>query len=343
MIILPDSELKENIQKAEVFLIGDVRDVLYSRAERVVALPSLLHGLGVCGTDNPMTVGEGIVVRGRAAKTSPDSDAGLKVDYLTSSEGLYSPFLVGWRAKSSFTTQFISESGLSLNQLYQSVFLELQECNPLLPQEYVFLEIFGLFQPEDIFDRALQLPVSQGHVLTTSAEHAVNFFKPRIIYNDLINRSASVERLMPLCVVGMGHLRDGPPQSVAGLNERVFYAPPLTAQFASSADRTKHVSFQVVSHNHALGWQSQQWFNENLLSSVREGSQLGSEAFQGERTFADELLEWHPDYLVHLDDWTIMKAATVRIYLAQANRFKIQTIESRSIGNAPELINRDAD
>lgn len=310
MIIRPESDLRENIQHAEVFLIGDVRDVVYSRAERVVALPNLAHGLGVCGEDDPITVGEGIVVRGRRAKTSPDADAGSKIDYLPSSKDLYSPFLVGWNAKPSFTTQFVSASGISLNQVYQAIFLDLRERKLLQDHRYVFVEMFGSFKPEDIFDRALQRPINRGHVLTTSTEHFEKFFKTKIIYNDLINRGTSLDSLIPLCVVGMAYLGDISVEAVAGLNERIFYAPPVSAKPPSADALDDHVGPQVLSHSHALGWRSEQSFKN------RDSSLL------------DELLEGYPDYLVHLEDWSIVRSATVNIYLAEKNRFNIRGLST---------------
>lgn len=306
MILLPESDLSENIQNAEVFLIGDVRDVLYSRAERVVALPNLVHGLGVCGEDDPVTTGEGIVVRGRAAKTAPDRDAGIKIDYLTSSKELFSPFLVGWNGEPSFTTQFTHESGISLTQVYQKIFMSLREQNLRQDHRYVFVEMLGSFKPEDIFDRALQHPVNQGNVLTTSTEHFPKFFKTRIIHNDLINRNAAVDSLVPLCVVGMAYLCDGPIAVADGLNERVFYPPPLSAKPASPDVPSEYTGLQILSHSHALGWRSEQ-LPTSRLSSL------------------DKLLQHHPDYLVHLDDWSVMRSASVKIFLATENQFNIET------------------
>lgn len=302
MKLRPESDLTENIQNAEVFLIGDVRDVLYSRAERVVALPNLVHGVGVCGDEDPITTGEGIVVRGRAAKTAPDADAGIKVDYLTSSKSLYSPFLVGWNAEPSFNTQFIAESGISLTQVYQAIFQDIRERKFLQDHKYIFVEMLASFKPEDIFDRALQCPVNEDHVLTTSTEHFAKFFKARIIYNDLINRSASLDSLVPLCVVGIAYLCDSPDQVAAGINERVFYAPPMSAKPGSPDVSSDHAGYEVLSHSHALGWRSEQLPKSSL-------SRL------------DELLEHHPDYLVHLDDWSIMRSATVKIYLANETQW----------------------
>lgn len=304
MILLAESDLRKNIQNAEVLLIGDVRDVLYSRAETVVALPNLFHGVGVCGEDDPITTGEGIVVRGRAAKTSPDPDAGVKVDYLTSSKGLYSPFLIGWNAEPSFTTQFSCESGISLTQVYQAIFQDIRERKLRQDHKYVFVEMLASFKPEDIFDRALQCPVDRGHVLTTSTEHFARFFKTRIIYHDLINRSASLDTLVPLCVVGMAYLCDKPVKVVARLNERVFYPPPLSAKPALPDAPSDHAGNRILSHSHALGWRSEQ---------LPENRHCG----------LDELLEYHPDYLVHLDDWSVMRSATVKIYLAKEIRFNI--------------------
>lgn len=302
MKLRPESDLTENIQNAEVFLIGDVRDVLYSRAEGVMALPNLVHGVGVCGEEDPITTGEGIVVRGRAAKTAPYTDAGIKVDYLTSSKGLYSPFLVGWNAEPSFTTQFLSESGISLTQVYHAIFQDIREREFLQDHKYIFVEMLASFKPEDIFDRALQRPVHQGHVLTTSTEHYASFFKARIIYNDLINRSASLDSLVPLCVVGIAYLCDSSVEVVAGLNERVFYAPPVSAKPAWPYASSDHAGSEILSHSHALGWRSEQ-LPKSCLSRL------------------DELLQHHPDYLVHLDDWSIMRSATVKIYLANETQW----------------------
>jgi hypothetical protein len=307
MKIRTESDLRENLRNAEVFLIGDVRDVVYSRAERVVALPKLVHGLGVCGENDPSTLGEGIVVRGRAAKTPPDSDAGLKVDYVASSEGLYSSFLVGWNAEPSFTTQFVSESGISLNQFYQAIFMDLRERELLRDHDYVFAEMFGLFKPEDIFDRALQCPINRGHVLTTSPEHSAKFFKTKVIYSDLVQRNASLDRLIPLCVVGMAYLCENSVQTADGLNERVFYAPPLSANPPSSDALDEHSGPRVLSHNHALGWRRERFHENHTDESLHE----------------DELLDSHPDYLIHLDDWSTVRSATVKIYLAEKDRFTL--------------------
>jgi hypothetical protein len=222
------------------------------------------------------------------------------------------------------TTEFISDAGITLNQLYQSIFSYLAESGFPPNFEYVFLELVGLFKPDDISDRALQKPVNQGNVLTTSAEHARTFFKPKIIYNDLVERGASLGELFPLCVVGAGHLRDVSEPSGKSLSERIFYRPPQVNASTSPSTTTDGDSARVLSHNHALGWRGESSFVGRLLSSLQSRSHEGGEAPARDEGLLEELLTRRPDYLVHLDDWSVVTAATVNIYLTPADCFQIQ-------------------
>lgn len=323
MITLTEDQFYENVRRTETFFIGDVRDVIHSRAERVRALPSLSHGLGACGTDDPATAGESIVVRGRAAKTLPDADAGIKLQYGAGAEEFYTPFFLGWNGRPSLVARFASDAGVTLNQLYQSVFSRLAEDGRLPDFGYAFLELVGLFRPDDISDRALRRPVNRGDVLTTSAEHAPSFFKSRIIYQDLVGRRSSLDELFPLCVVGAGHFRDGTDAGTDALSERIFYRPPRVDAARAPEETADREPARVLSHNHALGWLGQGSFAEQLLSSTQARS--GPESAAYDDYLLESLLKRQPDYLVHLDDWSMMRAGAANIYLAPRHRFNVQS------------------
>lgn len=316
--------MDENIRRSNLFFIGDVRDVIHSRAARVRPLPELLYGLGACGTDDPATAGESIVVRGRYASTLPDSDAGIKIEYRTSSRGFHTPFFLGWNGEPSLATDFISDGGITLNQLYLSIFSHLRGLGPSWNFEYVFLELVGLFRPHEISDRALQRPVNQGDVLTTGPEHAERFFKSRIIYNDLDRRGESLEDLFPLCVVGIGHCRRASAVGDKSLSERIFYRPPQIPESAPAREAHGAGSSEVRSHNHALGWRGESSVAERLLEVIRSEDRPEPEARARALDLEERLLSRRPDYLIHLDDWSVVTAAAVKIYLTPEQSFNLQ-------------------
>lgn len=323
MRIQSKGELGENIRRSELFFIGDVRDVIHSRAARVRPLPELRHGLGACGTQDPATAGESIVVRGCCAATLPNEDAGIKIEYRASSQGFHTPFFLGWNGEPSLVTDFISDTGVTLNQIYQSIFTHLRRLGPPWNFEYVFIELIGLFKPHEISDRALQRPVDRGDVLTTTPEHAGSFFKSRIIYNDLVRRGESLEDLFPLCVVGVGHFRGASAAGNKALSERIFYRPPQIPTAAPAHQARDIESDEVRTHNHALGWRGETSFAGRLLETLLSQSRSEAETEACEPDL-EELLSRRPDYLIHLDDWSVVTAAAVKIYLAPEQSFNIQ-------------------
>lgn len=309
-------------KETEIFFVGNVQDVIFSRAKNTIRLPRLFNGFGACGTNNPATVGEGIIFRGCTAGTPANPLAGINIDYHIQLDEIYTPFFVGWNGSPSFIINFISETGITLNQLYQDIFSKIQRLESSENFEYVFLEIIGLFNPTDIFDRALQKRVDNGNVLTTLPENAGKFFKSRIIYSDLVSRNVSTAKLFPLFISGAGYFcKDS--VELQPLRETVFYMPPQqmekTEINASDSDIEK-----VLTHNHALGWRGGESTAENLLSSICAGVQSADNA-QTVEDSVNELLKYEPDYLVHLDDWSILKAATVKVFLADSNHFNIKS------------------
>lgn len=314
-----DGALDESIRRTMPILVGDVRDVIYSRAGRVSVMPHVSHGFGACGSEEPATVGESVVVRGCAAATPPDDSAGLKINYNPSTREFYTPFFCGWNGQPSLSTRFCLDPGITLNELYQSIFSHLSTLRLLPNPDYVFLELMGLFRPNEISDRALKRPVNQGNVLTTAAEHADRFFQTRIIFNDLASHRAMPDELVPLCIVGAGHCGDNSNLKDDSISARIFYLPPYTPT-------TAYDPGQIRTHNHGLGWRSESQYVQRLLAFTQMEGRPGSGSIAGEQELADQLLKHQPDYLVHLDDWSTVRAGIVKIYIAHNESFNVHPV-----------------
>jgi hypothetical protein len=327
MEIRLEPNLDKNVKETEVFFIGDVRDVIFSRAKNTVRLPHLFNGFGACGMKNPATTGEGIIFRGCVAGTPPAQHAGVSINYRIQPEETYTPFFVGWNGSHSFVVNFISETGITLNELYRNIFLKLGELKPAQNFEYIFLEIIGFLSPKDIFDRALQKRVDKANVLTTLTENAGQFFKTRIIYDDLSRRNISTEKLFLLCITGAGYLSKDSVSKPLPVGETVFYVPPQKMEKPSTNDADTNRE-NVLTHNHTIGWRGENPVTESLLSSIHAGIQSahGSETVENS---VNKLLKYKPDYLVHLDDWSVLKAAAVKVFLAASDYFNIESTVSR--------------
>ena len=82
------------------FVIGDVRDVIHSRAQKMFPLPrGISHGLGLLSTTDASGAGEGILLRGTHALTPPSSAAGSTLDPVPGDASLTTPFFLGWSAE----------------------------------------------------------------------------------------------------------------------------------------------------------------------------------------------------------------------------------------------------
>ena len=314
--------MSEMIKEVEAIFIGNVQDVIFSRANKLIRIPNLFNGFGACGLDDPTTVGEGIVFRGNTNSTPPNSNSGVEINFRVPDGKVYSPFFIGWNGQHSFVLNFDSEKGITLKELYQDIFSKLQTFELSQKYQYVFLEVIGLFHPVDIFDRALQKPVHEGGKHTTAPENSKEFFKSRIIYKDLIRRDEFTDDLFPLCIIGIGHLCEENLINGRNLCENIFYVSPQEME-NSAEDKEKGDNENLLTHSHALGWLTSNSEIESILSSIRNYVQ-SSDNFESIENAVNELSEYKPDYLVHLDDWSILKAAAVKVFLADSDKFVVE-------------------
>ena len=93
--LLLNIEWQAETEPLQVLTMGNVQDVIYSRANQVQPLPeNLLYGLGALSTSGPEGAGEGILIRGHAGMTAPTIDAGLRPVYRKSTKLITSPFFL---------------------------------------------------------------------------------------------------------------------------------------------------------------------------------------------------------------------------------------------------------
>lgn len=312
----------------EAFFIGDVRDVIFSRVNKLTQIPLLFNGFGACGLDNSVTVGEGIIFRGNITSTPPNSNAGSDINFRIPNGKAYSPFFIGWNGSHSLVLNFNVIEKITLKQLFQDVFSTLQTSKICQNYQYVFLEIVGLFHPEDIFDRALQKRVDRDEKLTTAPENSKEYFKPRIIYNDLVKRNEINDNLLPLCIVGAGHLCEEYSSNGQNLCENIFYVSPQEME-KPVEKKEKDGKVNLLTHSHALGWRGSNSNIESLLSLIRKDVQAARD-FNVIDDSVNKLLEYHPDYLVHLDDWSLLKTATVKVFFADPADFIVRSLSENT-------------
>jgi hypothetical protein len=310
---------REKPAESKVYVTGDIRQVIYSRADVLFEVPPTTHGLGALSAHGVKDAGEGIAFRGRTVLTPPNSDAGTRLTLFETLEGIAAPFFIGWTGEAAGVGRFHSEEGISLYEIYESLFEQAGGVYAGSATPLVFTEIVGLLRPRDIHDRALMRSVDTGNVLTTSPEYASEYYKTRIILGDLLERGLSTEEPVAVCLVGAGYdpqLAAGPFRDSCSL---IFYTPPALAGAPSAQEPAR-----IKTHSHALGWRGQPALRELLLSDApRDASELATPEF--DERLASSLPATTPDYIVHLDDWSVFMAGVVRVFITPADKISFNS------------------
>jgi hypothetical protein len=305
---------RERPAASAAYVTGDIRRVIYSRADVLYEVPPVTNGLGALSVRGPQDAGEGIVFRGQTVLTSPNSDAGTRLSLLETRKGIAAPFFIGWTGEASGVGKFHSPEGISLYEIYESLLGQVnsvfaEHANPL-----VFAEIVGLLRPRDIHDRALMKPVNTGDVLTTSPEYAPEYYKTKIISDDLDKHGLSADELIPLCLVGAGYDPQLAAESFRDSGSLIFYTPPTLAGSPSPQEPGA-----IKTHSHALGWRRQPELNALLLSAtVKEVA--GPTTPESDEWEALPVPATTPDYIVHLDDWSVFTAGVVRVFVTPPDK-----------------------
>lgn len=284
-------------------VLGDVRDVLYSRAERVRALPaSVTHGFGLLACDGPADAGEGIAIRGLAASTPPGEAAGRLVRTSRQPTGFATPFFLGWRGEPSAAGRFQAASGLSLRSLFAETFQRLRRGKE--SPSLVFLEMLALVRGSRIQDRALCAPVHTGHVLITDERYADRYFRFRPIGSDLAKGS---DPLLALAVCGAAFHPTGVWDDEDEIATSIFYKPPHRRSGSPGS-----AAFPLRTHSHALAWQAPGEAAGDLQEAL---DRLGSDGIEPDLDrLLDRFLAVPPSHLVHLDDWSAPLGGLFRVY-----------------------------
>lgn len=295
---------------AEFFALGDVRDVIYSRAERSMTLPvGATHGFGLLSATGPAGAGEGMLLRGLPALTEPTSKAGVLITSSVNTSSWKTPFFLAWSGMPSAVGRILGSPSVSVRRIYESVFEWLERaCDGGAPP-LVFLEIWGLFAMEEIHDRALQLPVHQGGVLITAVDQSPSYFRFGAIREDLREHFPTPDRLLPLAVLGVGFRPAGTWRDEERFAKAVFYEPPTAGR-----EQEVTASSPLRTHSHAFGWRDQPALVEQLLR-ILDSADFETPRQRMEEDLLPDLLQRSPDYLVHLDDWSCAKGGLVRVFL----------------------------
>jgi hypothetical protein len=317
--LIEEIKLKGASRRAEVCLLGDVRSVIYSRASHVAAVPSVTHGIGVLTPQAPADAGEGIVFRGHAARTPPTDEAGVEIDYRLTCGGMCSSFFVGWEGEPFLWAKFSSAEGVTLNRLFETLLERVRRDLPPAQHKLILVEVLALFAPYDIHDRALRKPVNEGDVDTADRQHAPQYFKAHVILNDLKRRGAPPEKSIPLCITGIG----AGPGSVSDaefkqLCRLIFYDAPGAAAGSKREG-------QARTHSHAFGWRDEPALVGGLSAALAGGSGTG-EVAAVENEILPEALCRAPDYVVHVDDWSMLRAALVKVFVTDLSRIRVQAV-----------------
>lgn len=304
-----DVAWRERPPEATVYVAGDIRRVIYSRADVLYEVPRVTNGLGALSARGPESAGEGIVFRGQTVLTPPDSNAGTRLSLVETGGGISTPFFIGWTGEAAGTGRFHRPEGISLYEIYESLLDQVNSVFAPRAHPLVFTEIIGLLRPRDIHDRALMKPVNAGDVLTTSPEHAPAYFKTKVISGDLNARGLSTDEPIPLCLVGAGYDPRLAADSFRDSGSLIFYTPPALAGAPSP-----HEPARIKTHSHALGWRRRPELNALILSAA-ENDDSGAAAPGPGATAGLPLPAGPPDYVVHLDDWSVFRAGVVRVFI----------------------------
>lgn len=290
----------------DIYIIGDVRSVLNSSADKLIKLNDVRYGLGALSIDCPATTGEGIVFRGYSAITPPTEKAGLLFTYQSTLNNLLTPFFVGWSGIPIATGNILQEQ--TLQEVYENVFTSLFNTFPeLLP--FVCLEIIGLASANQIYDRALKTRIDKGNTLITSKDNSEKYFSFQIIQNDMARNGCSSEQLVYLNITGVGFATNLKTEPLQKIQECIFYEPPKPLETSQVSKEVK----PIKSHSHALGWKINP-FPQNNFGKFDENSFWGREWQYVDEILLSRTLNSRPDYIVHLDAWTQIKVGFVRVF-----------------------------
>lgn len=292
----------------DVYMVGDVRAVIESRADQVGALPpAATHGLGALSCGGPAGSGEGAALRGRVGVTPPTGGAGVDFFYRASSEGIATPFFMGWAGEPAAVGRISGAEGATVRQVYEAIFADMaRRAGP--PAPLVFVELIGLFPASEIHDRALKAPVHAAHVAITDAAHAPDYFAFKIIQRDLRERGFAPGQILPLAIVGAGFDPSGAAEGARRIERAAFYAPPQAAGGAAAN------ASPLRTHSHALGWRAAPALCDALEGVARRDDWRAAQR-ELDRAILPDLLRAPPDYVVHLDEWSRMVGGVVRVFV----------------------------
>lgn len=317
--MLPELTLawQDDAPPLETCVIGDVQDVLQSRADRLGALPAVVtHGLGALSASDPAGVGEGIVLRGWTGVTPPTAQAGSAFSYHPTTERVSTPFFMGWAGAPIAHGRIASAGAVTLRQVYEAAFEQLWARPVMAATPVIFLELIGLFPVTEIYDRALKAPVHKDHVLITDAAHATHYFTFKIIQRDLHERNASPDQLLPLAVVGAGFNPQNSTPELLRFERAAFYAPPQEAGIVQQERASG-----LKTHSHAMGWRAAPALHAQLTHVARQ-SDWHAPLHELDSVVLPELLQSPPDYVVHLDEWSQMLGGVIRVFVPSDITFR---------------------
>lgn len=286
-------------------VVGDVRQVLYSRAADQHPLPSdLSHGLGVLTPGAAHDAGEGILVRGKAHSTPPGKGAGIVLRSLPQ-RPLMSSFFLGWKGIPKLSGGFSGASGLTMRSFFEGLHEIVAAAHPESDAPAaLFVEALLLAPLSGIRDRALRHPVHQGGRLITSEEFRDRYFLFKPIQQDHDSYGACGGDLLVLGLAGVAVSVEPRWQGKQRLETFAFYQPPR-----QGADPGREPIVRV--HSHALGWNGDPVLVSDFRTSL-DGSSSGVQA-AGEILWS-EFQERTPDYLVHLDDDSTLSAGFFQVF-----------------------------
>lgn len=279
MTINLDLEWKTDLPDIRVLVVGDVRDVIHSRAGRVAKLPRVTHGFGALSPGGPEMSGEGMIWRGRAGATPPFEMPAA----VTGIPGMFSAtFFLGWTGEPAAQGSFRAQGRNTLQDLYERLFAEIPAGYPAEGSSLLLLDILGTTRAEHIHDRAVKKPVHRGDTLITTRPG--EYFNFHIVQEDLNRLGTPLDSTLSVAVVGAGYRPGGDSPSLKQFEQRVFYEPPRPE--GAPAILTGQEGGKIKTHSHIMAW--------------RPGRSQ----------------TWPPDAILHLDEWSEVAGGSLRVFAA---------------------------
>lgn len=288
---------------AALFTIGDVRPILISAANEIFNFPPIEFGLGAFTDSLPQNVGEGAVIQKNILLTPPTPEAGVETRHYKDLAKIRTPFCVGWSGEAVASGFLRSNNSIKLRELYRHILEETLIRSKR--SSLILMAAICEFETGKIFDRALKKPVDKGNVPITSQDHQDQYFRSQIINGDLPKHGIS-PNTFPLSIVGMIYSPSEIESAwLKNFERSVFYTPPGMDGFQFNMETN-----EFKTHFHAIGWRDDAILKEQLdyLASQDDNRQLNE-------VWDHSFQRSHPDYIVHLDEWSELTNSRFQIYL----------------------------